>query len=182
MKITVKNARLAFPALFAAKSFDEGDPTHNALFIVGADDAQVKTINATIDQVAKDKWGAKAEAILAELRKKDRVCLHDGDTKATYDGFQGNLFVSASNPVRPTVVNRDKTPLTEADGVIYSGCYVHVILEIWAQDNKFGKRVNATLMGVQFSKDGEAFTGGGVASADDFDDLSTEEETADDLA
>jgi len=31
-------------------------------------------------------------------------------------------------------------------------------------------------MGVQFYKDGESFTGGGVADTDDFDDL-----TADDL-
>ncbi|EOA7521129.1 ssDNA-binding protein, partial [Escherichia coli] len=35
-----------------------------------------------------------------------------------------------------------------------------------------GKRINASLGGVQFLRDGDAFAGGGVASADDFDDIS----------
>ncbi|EAA6845047.1 DUF2815 domain-containing protein, partial [Salmonella enterica subsp. enterica] len=36
----------------------------------------------------------------------------------------------------------------------------------------FGKRVNASLSGVQFLRDGDAFTGGQPASADEFDDIS----------
>ena len=106
---------------------------------------------------------------------------YDGDLKATYDGFAGNLYVSARNPIRPLVLNSDKSPLTEADGKPYAGCYVNVSLELWAQDNNYGKRVNATLMGVQFYCDGDAFAGGGVASEDDFDDVSNGA-TADDLA
>lgn len=39
-------------------------------------------------------------------------------------------------------------------------------------DNNFGKRINASLGGVQFYRDGDAFAGGGVASEDDFDDVS----------
>jgi hypothetical protein len=182
MKISLKNVRLAFPALFEAKAVNAGDkPAFGASLILAKNDPQVKAINDAIDAAAQAKWGAKAGAVLKELRGKDKVCLHDGDTKATYAGFEGNMFVSARNPARPTVVNRDKTPLTEQDGVVYAGAYVNVVLELWAQDNNYGKRVNATLMGVQFFKDGEAFTGGGVADADDFDDLSAEEDTADDL-
>ena len=57
---------------------------------------------------------------------------------------------------------------------------MNVSLELWAQDNNYGKRVNATLMGVQFFRDGDAFAGGGVASEEDFDDVSSGA-TADDL-
>lgn len=86
------------------------------------------------------------------------------------------MYVSARNALRPLVVDVNKAPLTAEDGKPYAGCYVNASIELWTQDNNYGKRVNATLRGVQFYKDGESFAGGGVASDDDFDDL-----TADDL-
>jgi len=89
--------------------------------------------------------------------------------------------VSARSKTRPTVLNRDKTPVAEADGVLYGGCYVNALLDVWAQDNAFGKRINATLKGVQFVRDGDAFGGGAPASADDFPDESESEESASDL-
>ncbi len=64
-----------------------------------------------------------------------------------------------------------------ADGKPYSGCYVNGIVDIWAQDNGFGRRLNATLKGVQFVKDGDAFSGGTAVSADAFDDLGVDEST-----
>ena len=174
MKLKLTRVRLAFPALFEAKTVNgEGKPAFSASLLIDPADPQVEGVNAAIDATAREKWGAKAEAILKQMRAADKVCLHDGDLKASYDGFPGNLFISARNPLRPTVLNRDKTPLVEADGKPYAGCYVNVVLELWAQDNNFGKRVNATLMGVQFVDDGDAFAGGGVANADDFDDVST---------
>lgn len=182
MKLKLTNVRLAFPALFEAKTVNgEGKPAFSAALLLDPSDPQVKTINAAIDATAKEKWGAKADTMLAGLRKTDKVCLHDGDAKASYDGFPGNLYISARNPVRPTVLAADKTPLVAADGKPYAGCYVHAVLELWAQDNNYGKRVNATLMGVQFFRGGDSFTGGGAASDDDFDDV-TAGATADDLA
>jgi hypothetical protein len=71
--------------------------------------------------------------------------------------------------MRPLAINADKSVLTEADGVIYSGCYVNMQIALWAQQNNFGKRVNAQLRGIQFLRDGEAFSGGGVANPDEFD-------------
>lgn len=172
MKLKLNNVRLAFPSLFEAKTVaGEGKPAHSATFLIEPGDAQVKAINAAIDKVATEKWGAKAATMLASIRKADKTCLHDGDLKAAYEGFAGNLYISARNPARPTVLDADKTPLTQADGRPYAGCYVNAVLELWAQDNQYGKRVNATLMGVQFLRDGDSFSGGGVASADDFDDV-----------
>jgi hypothetical protein len=69
------------------------------------------------------------------------------------------------------VIDRDKTPLTSADGRPYAGCFVNASVELWAQDNNFGKRINASLRGVQFFKDGDAFSGGGAASDDEFDSV-----------
>lgn len=179
MKVRLNNVRLAFPSLFEAKTVNgEGKPAFSAAFLLEKNHPDVKALEAAIESVAKDKWGAKAADILKSLRAAGKTALKDGDTKAEYAGFSGNYFVSARNAVRPTVINSDKTPLTESDGKPYGGCYVNVIVELWAQDNSFGKRINASLGGVQFVRDGEAFSGGGATSADEFDVVT---ETADDL-
>lgn len=174
MKITLKNVRLAFPALFEAKTVaGEGDPAFSAAFILPADHPQIAEVNAAIEAVAKEKWGAKAPAVLKELRAKDRVALHDGDTKVQYEGFEGNFYISARSKVRPLVANRDKSVLTESDGVVYAGCYVYATIELWAQDNNYGKRINAQVKTVQFFRDGDAFSGGGQGGTEeDLEDLS----------
>lgn len=172
MKIKLSNVRLSFPDLFVAKAIEDSAPAFGAAFLLNPTDPQVKTINAAIAQVAKDKWGAKADAVLKQMKATDKVCLHDGDTKAQYDGYEGMLFVSSRSQTRPLVIDRDKSPLTAEDGKPYSGCYVNCSLELWAQDNKFGKRINAQVGGVQFYKDGDAFSGGGSAADEgDFDEI-----------
>lgn len=174
MELRVNNVRGAFLALFEAKAFagGEGGAAFSGSFIIAKDDPQIKKINLAIDAVAKEKWADKAPGVLKLLRGSDKTFLHDGDLKENYEGFPGNNFIAARNKSRPLVIDRNKTPLSEADGKPYSGCFVNAVLDIWAQDNKFGKRVNATLKGVQFVKDGDAFSGASPASVDAFDDLS----------
>lgn len=172
MKLTLKNVRLSFPNIWTAKAMDANSkPAFNAAFLIPKDDPQNKVVQATIEQVAKDKWGPKADAILKDLRRAEKTALKDGENKSQYAGYEGMNYVNASNATRPTILDRDKSPLTEADGRPYGGCYVNAVIEIWAQDNSFGKRINASLSGIQFAKDGDAFAGGSVASEDDFDDL-----------
>ena len=176
MKIKLNAVRLSFPQLFEAKTVNgEGKPAFSASFLIDPKDPQVAVINNAINAVAAEKWGAKAEAMLKTIRAADKTCLHSGDLKANYDGFEGMLYISARNAIKPLVVDTNRSPLTEQDGKPYAGCYVNVSLELWPQDNNYGKRINATLMGVQFYKDGESFVGGGVASEDDFDDLSIDD-------
>ncbi len=181
MKLLLRNVRLSFPALFEAKSVNgEGDPAFSAsLIIAGKKGPQVDEINKALEAVAKEKWADKAGKVLADLRKGDKLCVHDGDSKE-YDGYSGNLFISARNKSRPLILDADKSQLAAADGRPYGGCYVNASLDLWAQDNQFGKRINASLKGVQFVKDGDAFGGGAPADPDDFDDV-TAPGGADDL-
>lgn len=173
MKIKLEGVRLAFPNLFEPRAFGEdgSDPAYGASFIFPKDHPCMKLVNDAIEAVAKEKWEGKSAEILKQLRAADRICLHDGDLKPDYNGFPDNLFVAARNKARPLVIDRDKTPLTKDDGKPYSGCYVNATVDVWAQQNAFGKRVNATLSGVQFVKDGDAFTGAPPATPDDFEDL-----------
>ena len=169
MSIKLNRARLSFPRLWQADAFDDTQkPVFSGTFILAKGSPEHKAISEEIKRVIAEKWPKGKPASL-------KVCLRDGAEKGDLDGFgEDVVFFNARNPRRPTIVDRDRTPLTEADGKPYAGCYVAVLLDVWAQDNKFGKRVNATLTGVQFVADGEAFGGGTVATADDFDDLSGE--------
>lgn len=174
-RIMLRNVRLSFPSLFEPNAFGDGEPAYQATFIIDGDDPQVAAVNRAIDAVAKDKWGAKADVTLKTLRSSGKVALKNGDDKAQYDGFEGNYFIAPRSRTRPTVVDGQRQPLTERDGRIYAGCYVNASLEIWAQDNAYGKRINATLRGVQFVRDGEAFGGGRPAAADEFDELEVDD-------
>jgi hypothetical protein len=180
MKVMLRNVRLAFPALFQPKTVNgEGDPAFGATFIMdpATNKAEIEAVNAAIDKVAADKWGAKGAEVAKTLRKAGKVCLRDGDEKAEYEGYEGNMFVAARSKSRPLVIDRDKTPLVEADGRPYGGCYVNATIDVWAQDNQYGKRINASLSGVQFVRDGEAFGGSRPASPDDFEEVDESEDS-----
>lgn len=173
--------RLAFAQnLFTAGTVGgEGKPAFSVTAIIPKDHPVHAEIEKAEEQVAKAKWGEKAPGILKSIRAAGKSVIKDGDTKANYAGFEGNDFVSMRADKRPNVYNRDQSQLTEADGVIYSGCYAHVMFEVWAQDNSYGKRINAQITGVMFSRDGDSFGGGATpASADDFADLSAADDSS----
>lgn len=182
MKHTFANARISFPNIFEPKASENGNLQFSAAFLFSPDHPGVAGLNVVIDEVGKAKWGAKWPTIKKELTAGDKLLTHDGNSKASLAGYEDNLFFNAYNTVRPTVVDRDRSPLTKQDGKPYSGCYVNVIIDVWAQENQYGKRVNAQLQGVQFVKDGEAFSGGGTsADASDFEEIADGAD-ADDLA
>lgn len=169
--IKLTKVRLSFADLFEAKAFQGGAAKYGATFLFDKDSENAKRIKAAMEAVAAEKWGGKAKAILSSLWASNKICYGDGASKAEYDGFEGKFFIRASSSSRPIVIDGNKQPLVEKDGKPYSGCYVHASIDIWAQDNQFGKRVNAGLRGVQFVKDGDAFAGGAVGSVDEFEEI-----------
>ena len=172
MRIMLKNVRLLYgAALFTPQRGPngEGEPKHSGTFGFPKDHPAVAEIKAGFQKIATEKWGAKAVEVYTMLKAADKLCLHDGDAKADKEGFKGNLYLSASNKLKPLVIDGLKQPLDANSGKPYSGCYVNAEIELWAQDNKFGKRINASLRGVQFVRDGQRLAGGGVSNADDYE-------------
>lgn len=177
MKVMLNDVRLSFPSLFEATAFNPSDkPSFSASFIFPKDHPGVKEIKEAIEATGKEKWNDKWDAIKKSLGT-DKIPLKDGDTK-DYDGYAGNLFISARNYNRPVVVDQDRTPLSEADGKPYAGCYVNASLEFWAQDNNYGKRINCKVRGVQFYKDGDSFGASGSMSGDEFDTFESNNDVA----
>jgi hypothetical protein len=166
-KIKLNNVRLSFPRLFKPKAFQEGqDPRFEASFLLDPSDkshaAIIKQIKATAKELATEEFG--------EVPKSLKLCFGDGDEKE-YDGYEGMFYVTSSNKTRPTVVDRDLSPLVEEDGKPYAGCYVNGTITLWVMNNQFGKRINANLRAVQFVKDGEAFGVKPVDAEEEFDAL-----------
>lgn len=164
-KIILKNVRVSFPSLFKKGSFNGEETKYEATFLLDkvehAD--SIAEIKAQIaDLVKVNLKGAKVPA--------DKLCLRDGD-EVEYDGYAGCYSIKCSTKKRPIVIDRDRSPLTEDDGKPYGGCYVNASIDLWVQNNAYGKRVNSTLLAVQFAKDGEPFADGSTGDVNDFDML-----------
>ena len=190
-KVHLRDVRINFARLFKPEGFQgsESNKKYNAQFILDASNPAhkkaIKELRAAIQECGQEKWGDKWKdgkmKVLGYCLKSADEELQDGlfVTETTVENDNGEVpeylqnayIVAASETKRPTVVNADKTPLTEEDAVIYDGCYVTAIINVWAQDNKFGKRINANLLGVQFKRDGDPLASGAEkVSDDDFDD------------
>ena len=182
MRILIRDVRLAFPSIWKASApKGGGEEAFSASFLFPKNHKAAAEIKAAFKKVAEEKWGPKAASVLKALEAADKTCLHDGDRKQEYEGFEGNMYVSARSKTRPGIFDGQRNELTQADGKPYSGCYVNANLELWAQDNSFGKRINAQLRGIQFLRDGDAFAGGGTpANADEFDEIGAPDESGDD--
>jgi hypothetical protein len=141
--------------------------------LMAPDHPDLKKVAATIEAVGSGhQWknGITWAQVKESLKQTDKLCLHKGDvTKAGVAEYAGLYFISCNNKKRFTIVDADRTPLTAADGRPYSGCYGNIIVDIYAQDNQWGRRINATVTGVQFLRNGDAFGGGAPpADADEF--------------
>lgn len=163
-KVRLRNVRLSFPHLFKPHSMEEGqEAKYSAAFLLDptVNAAEIATLKTAINHVAKMEWKDKIPAGV-------KPCLRDGNEKAELDGYEGTMFVPSSSKRKPVVVDEHVQDLYEADGKPYAGCYVNATVRLWAQDNKFGKRVNAELLAIQFVRDGEAFGVAPVKAEDEF--------------
>jgi hypothetical protein len=175
--IKLENVRLSFPDLFTPRAMEEGkEKTFNATFLLDNEKHAklITKIEAAIERVALDEFKKK-------ITLKDRnKCLHDGNESPDTEGYgDGVMFLRSKNKTRPPVVNRDLSPITEADGIVYPGCFVNATVRLFAWDHPTGgKGVSASLRAIQFVKDGESFGAGKVDVENEFKSL---EEEVDDI-
>lgn len=159
--IKLSNMRLSFPQLYTPKAFQVGqDPRFEATFLLDPSAAQhaatIKILKVTARDLIALKYGEDA---VAEKAKAFVFCWYDGNRKE-YDGYANMWVLPSHNKTRPAVVNRARDPVVEGENQApYAGCYVNATVTLWLQDNQYGKRINCNLRGVQFAKDGEAFSG-----------------------
>lgn len=177
--IILRNVRIAFAdGVHTPKAFEgTGDKSYGATFLVEPGSDNDKLVWTAIKEACTKTWEKKADAMLESLKHNTKdFCYYKGDLKE-YDGFAGKMALRAKRQEKkgpPLVLDRDLSKLTAADGRPYSGCYVNAKVQIWAQKDKY-VGVRCTLVSVQFVKDGDAFGGGGPATADGFEEVVDEE-------
>lgn len=170
VELMLKDVRLKFGKLHEPRS-DNGKYTAWLIIDPIVQPDELDKVQAGIAKILREEFKGKVKA-----GQLDQLCLHKGDNKShKYPELQGQWYVSASNYKKPLIVDRQRNPLTKPSGLPYDGCYVNAKIELWPQNNDSGLGVNASLLGIQFVRDGEAFgCGGRVADIGDFDVLKDE--------
>lgn len=192
MRIELKGVRMQSwgGQIWNVKGFEGGDPSYSAHFIFAKDHKDRVTGKLTVDMIeaamldaAKEKFGAKAEATLKSARLSNKIPYHDGDGKPESDGYAGNLYLSARSPGNkpgPAVLHRlknaDGSPwnLTQDEGILYDGCLVDVIVDIYGYD-KGSNGITAGLKGVRFYKQSDAFGNGAPITDSAFSELAADD-------
>lgn len=151
--ILVKNVRLSYPHLFKKWGLNEGDTKKYSAKLL----LDKRTHAADIKALAQHLIKMQTEAFKGRI-PNDKLFLRDG-AESGKEGMADYYSIAASEDKAPDVINRDKSRINEEDDVVYAGCYVNALIRPWVQNNKFGKRINANLLAVQFVKDGERFSG-----------------------
>lgn len=154
-KITLTNVRLSFPSLFETESFEDGqEGKYAATFLIRKDR---KTL---INQIIGIEDALIRDNELTKIGKGDaRRALKDGDDK-DYSGYEGCFAIKATNKFRPGLYDRKLQQVDQKESPFYAGCVVNAEIDLWAQNNKYGQRVNATLYNIQFVRDDEPLVPG----------------------
>lgn len=184
--ILLTNVRLSYAYVFKPYEGDDGKKSYGSHMIFdetqpyepkvplpnGEKITLKEALQRAIREAATEKWGEKARDVLQQLAGQDRLCLHRGDvSKPGLAPYKGKLYVSANNATRPNTFDSKGRQVNDANDAeaVYSGCIAQVVINVWAQENKFGKRINASPMGFKFVRHEDRLSGGGrVASADEF--------------
>lgn len=186
-QVVLEDARLSYPHIWKPQAtVKDGKLKFSANFLMDPDTAagkkNIKKLEAAQSAVAKEEWGEKAEKVIKTIEDK-RMCFRDGDKFTNeegdvYSGYEGVMVATAANERKFPIVARDKTPTTEADAVVYAGCYVDAVIRLYTVTgkDKGGNGIFASLEAIRFRRDGEAFGAAPVDVDDVFDDLPEEEE------
>jgi hypothetical protein len=167
-KITLREVILSYPSLFKATAMKEDqEKKFSATFILDKKKHKDQIVALEALRAKVHKTELKGAALVGQL-------IRDGGEREGKEGFgDGVVFLRASSSKRPTVIKRDKTPAVEEDDLFYGGAIVNAIITLWPQNRRDGKRVNASLGGVQFVREGERF-GTAPTSAEEFPDVEDE--------
>lgn len=180
--VALERVRTSYLYAFEPYKGEDGKQSFCGHFLMAPDHLSLPKVRAAIKAVAKGMWKDKSDEMLAALMGQDRIALHKGDTsKPGEDAYKGMFYVSGNSKNRFTIVetrNGKNVPLLPSDGRPYSGCWVNAIVGIWAQQNKWGKRINCQIQGIQFLAHDTAFGGGRVAKVDEFGIVPTDADGA----
>ena len=186
--IYLSNVRLSFPHL-AEPQRQVNEQTgkerisYNCEFILTPDHAGFKQFMAHFASMAQDKWKEHANAVMNLINGDRRSrCFGRGEEKVNkktmqpYDGYAGNIYITAGRDQPPQMIQPDGAPVDPANTMayqalarkMYGGCRVNAAVKPWIQDNQHGRGVRCDLVAVQFAADDAPFGEGKVDASSMF--------------
>ena len=178
-KVMLRNVRLSYEHIFTPSALDDSqEPKYSATFIIPKDHADLPALRRALVEAGAEKFptafNGKAwpTGYTNALKDGDKDVNGNGEILSQNNPEYAGCYVfkaSAAATRRPLTIGRKKEAITEADGIIYSGCYVNASVAVAGYEfGKIKKGVTAYLNGVQFVADGERF---GSDAMSDFDEL-----------
>jgi hypothetical protein len=154
---------------------DDGTEATPKFSIVGImpKDSHVEAKDLILDaikQLLADNKNAKVP--------KDKRFIRDGDD-AEKDEYENAWTVSASEINKPRCRDRQGELVSEPDEIremFKSGYWFNILIRPWFQDNDYGKRVNAGIVGVQFVKKDKTFGNAEIDDSDAWDTVDAEDD------
>jgi hypothetical protein len=114
------------------------------------------------DEVSLERHKKK----MSDLPGNFKRAIRDGAEKEDLEGYgPGKVFANISSKMRPGLIDRDGTPITNADD-FYPGCFARATVTAYAYDMNGGKGVALGLQNLQKVRDGERLDSRTDAAAD----------------
>lgn len=185
-KITLPNVRLSFLKIDRPEAFEAGQAEkYQATALLDPSDKEhakvIKLLKSAVADLCKEAYGDIPDEIKDEPHDRLPFGLSEKHPKKKkYDGYEGMFYVASSNTVPPGIANRRAERVGPGEPQFpYSGCYGHMKVSLWAllgaKKVKYGPRIGANLVAIQFVKDGEAFGQGPVNAEEEFEALEDNE-------
>ena len=186
--IFLSNVRLSFPHL-AEPQRNVNEVTgkerisYNCEFIMPQDHAGFQQFMQRYGAMALEKWKEHAQTVMGMIQNDRKTrCFGKGEEKinkktfAPYDGYAGNVFITAGRDSQPQMIQADGTPVPTSNTMayqqlaraMYGGCRVNAAVKPWLQDNKHGRGIRCDLIAVQFAGDDTPFGEGAVDASNLF--------------
>lgn len=183
-RVYLKGVRLSYPHLFERqKANEDAEPKFSASFLI---DPSTKVGKENIAKIEAAMAAAREQAKFSDKVKfkPGRLCFFDGDENTNDEGevkagYEGMMVIKASNKEVVRLLTRKKKTVEKDSSPFYGGCEVEAMLGLFGTTKGGSPGVFASLDGVRFWEDGEAFGNSGV-SDDAWDDDDDDDEGEDD--
>lgn len=178
--VFLSNVRLSFPHL-AEPQRTENKITgavrtaYNADFLMPEGDPGFQQFMQRYKNLMTQTFAENAPVVMNMILADRKLrCFGHGEEKVNkktfkpYDGYAGNVYLSASNERTPQMIQADGKPVDPANTMafqaiarkMYGGCRVNVAVKPWVQKNQHGNGIRCELVAVQFANDDTPFGDG----------------------
>lgn len=175
--IFLSNVRLSFPHLTEPqKTVNEVTGStrisFNAEFIMPEAHPSFAQFLALYQRLMSESFAENAPVVMNMIAADRKLrCYGRGEEKVNkktftpYDGYAGNVYLTAGSERQPQVIQADGSPVDPTNSMayqaltraMYGGCKVNAAIKPWVQKNKHGNGVRCDLVAVQFAGDDTPF-------------------------